>query len=278
MTKGALVCYALAVLGAALPARAQHVHALAYVGTLSGASQLPANDSLAVGSARVMIDLVFFTMRVEVEFSGLAGPLSAANLHGNTPSSGQGAANPFNSLPSLPQFPVGGIAGSYDQTISLGFTSSYNPAYIAANGGTVSHASNAFFGALSAGRIYVNLSTATFPDGEIRGFLKPVPPADFDFNGIVEPDDLAIWRQQFAYDHGGDANFDGLTDGSDFLAWQRTLGAIATLPPGLPAGAPAPEPSAGSLLLAAAASRIFAVRRMPIAARRNCRIRPPFFP
>ena len=44
--------------------------------------------------------------------------------------------------------------------------------------------------------------------------------------------DIDVWRQQFAFDHFGDANGDGATFGDDFLIWQQQFGAVATLPGG----------------------------------------------
>lgn len=66
----------------------------------------------------------------------------------------------------------------------------------------------------------------------------PVGSADFDGNGIVNGDDLAIWKERYGATTGGlgDANGDGYVDGDDFLNWQRhfgspaTTGAVATIP------------------------------------------------
>ena len=66
-------------------------------------------------------------------------------------------------------------SGSYDHTFDLTLASSYNPDFIAANGGTISTASNALFAALEEGRAYFNIHTSAFPGGEIRGFLL-LPP------------------------------------------------------------------------------------------------------
>jgi hypothetical protein len=54
--------------------------------------------------------------------------------------------------------------------------------------------------------------------------------ADFDANGTVDQNDLDIWalgfdRDTLATNSEGDADFDGDVDGSDFLLWQRRLGA-----------------------------------------------------
>jgi hypothetical protein len=69
-------------------------------------------------------------------------------------------------------------------------------------------------------------------------------PADFNQDGVVDADDLSEWRSDFGPSPGSDADFDGDSDGNDFLAWQRNLGAgvAATA-----AGSSVPEPSASLL-------------------------------
>ena len=53
--------------------------------------------------------------------------------------------------------------------------SSYNPAYITANGGTTTTAEAALFAGLAAGQAYLNIHTTNFGGGEIRGFLVATP-------------------------------------------------------------------------------------------------------
>lgn len=66
-------------------------------------------------------------------------------------------------------------SGTYDHTFDLTLASSYNPAFITANGGSVAFAANAFIVALEDGKAYLNIHTSDFAGGEIRGFLAPVP-------------------------------------------------------------------------------------------------------
>jgi hypothetical protein len=47
---------------------------------------------------------------------------------------------------------------------------------------------------------------------------------DFLADGVVDSSDLAEWRGAFEIAATGDADFDGDTDGNDFLAWQRGVG------------------------------------------------------
>ena len=71
--------------------------------------------------------------------------------------------------------------------------------------------------------------------------------ADFDDDGDVDPDDLAIWKGNVGPTSAADANSDGVTDGADFLAWQREFG-LGVAPIGSVAIAAVPE--SGGMALA----------------------------
>ncbi|NOZ41472.1 MAG: hypothetical protein GXP24_14785 [Planctomycetes bacterium] len=45
--------------------------------------------------------------------------------------------------------------------------------------------------------------------------------ADFDIDGDVDASDLALWETSFGTNVFADSNGDGLSDGGDFLTWQR---------------------------------------------------------
>lgn len=47
------------------------------------------------------------------------------------------------------------------------------------------------------------------------------PSADFNYDGVVNASDLAVWKSSVGVNRLGDANSDGVTDGTDFLLWQR---------------------------------------------------------
>jgi hypothetical protein len=236
-----LIFCAIAVLALGLPVDA---HEFAYVATLSGPAEFPANASPGTGSVIVTLDLDLVQMHVEVVFSGLEGIVTAAHIHSATAVPGQGVADVATPVPTFPDFPSGVTSGTYDHTLNLGLASGYNPAFITANGGTVSDALNALVNGLNAGMAYLNIHTTSYGSGEIRGFLLPAPKTDFNHDGVVDGADLALWREAFGVSHEGDANDDELTDGADFLLWQRQVGSVAQLPP---AAAAVPEPSALSL-------------------------------
>ena len=76
--------------------------------------------------------------------------------------------------------------------------------------------------------------------------------SDFNADGTVDGDDLAVLKQGFGSANptlaAGDGNGDGVVDGADFLRWQRE--AMITEPPAEAAGVP--EPSSLTLLAVAA--------------------------
>ena len=61
-------------------------------------------------------------------------------------------------------------------TFDTSLDSTYNPAFVTANGGSVATAEAALAASLAAGTSYLNIHTTEFPGGEIRGFLH-VPEA-----------------------------------------------------------------------------------------------------
>ena len=98
------------------------------------------------------------------------------------------------------------------------------------------------------------------------GVAAPGVGADFNGDGIVNGDDLAVWKSNFgkgsnppppALQSEGDANGDGVVDGNDFMIIQRQWGG----PPAVPALAAVPEPSSVVLAMAALA--------IPLACRRR---------
>jgi hypothetical protein len=68
-------------------------------------------------------------------------------------------------------------SGSYDLTLDLTQASSYNPAFVTANGGTLASAEAALLLAMAEGKAYFNIHSTVVPGGEIRGFLAVPEPS-----------------------------------------------------------------------------------------------------
>lgn len=163
------------VLGAlALPALA---HDVIYIATLSGANEAPANNSPGTGFATLTVNEDNFTMRLETSFSGLDGNVTAAHIHCCTAAPGAATAGVATPVPSFPGFPSGNTFGDYDRTFDMTLASSFNPAFVTANGGSTGSAFNALLAGIGTGRAYLNIHTSAVPAGEIRGFfaLAPIP-------------------------------------------------------------------------------------------------------
>ncbi len=148
---------------------------LVYTADLSGPNEAPPNASPGTGFAEVDIDTLLHTMTIDITFSGLLGNTTASHIHSATLVAGTGTAGVATTTPTFPGFPLGVTSGSYLQTFDLTLTSSYNPSYVTANGGTAAGAETALLAGLAAGKAYLNIHSNLFPGGEIRGFLVPVP-------------------------------------------------------------------------------------------------------
>lgn len=143
--------------------------------SLSGPAEAPPNMSPGTGVSFVTYDNVLHTLRVQVTFSGLLSTTTASHIHSATAVPGTGTAGVATQLPSFFGFPLGVTSGSMDQTLNLSDISSWNPAFVTANGGSAASAEIALFTGIIQGRAYLNIHTNQFPGGEIRGFLQAVP-------------------------------------------------------------------------------------------------------
>lgn len=150
---------------------------------LSGPAENPPNASPGTGTALLRINTVAHTYTIDVDFSGLIGTLTVAHVHCCiAPPGNVGVATP---TPSFPGFPAGVTADSYRATFDTTLASSWNGAFITANGGTPLGAEAAFAAGVAAGQAYLNLHSTAFPAGEIRGFFTAVPePATLALFGL----------------------------------------------------------------------------------------------
>jgi len=158
---------------------------IVFTALLSGPNESPPNASPGTGFATVTFDPFANTMRVQITFGGLLAGTTASHIHATTALPFTGTAIVATTTPNFPGFPLGVTSGTYDRTFDMTLASSYNPAFVTANGGSVPAAEAAMFSALNSGRAYLNIHTSQFPSGEIRGFLVS--------DAIPEPATLAVF-------------------------------------------------------------------------------------
>jgi hypothetical protein len=123
-------------------------------------------------------------MHVDVAFSGLRGPTTAAHIHCCLPSPLASGVNAMvaTTTPTFTGFPLGVTSGTYSHDFDLTLASSYNPAFITSAfnaSGTIAGAEAALEAGIGNGETYLNIHTALplgFPGGEIRGFLVAPDP------------------------------------------------------------------------------------------------------
>jgi hypothetical protein len=150
-----------------------HAGIIVYTANLTGPGENPPNASPGTGFATVTVDTVANTMHVQVNFSGLLGTTTASHIHCCI--APPGATGVATTTPTFTGFPLGVTAGTYDNILNMLDPASYNPAFITANGGTVSSAESVLFTGLASGQAYLNVHSSVFGGGEIRGFLAAVP-------------------------------------------------------------------------------------------------------
>jgi hypothetical protein len=142
---------------------------------LNGANEAPPNASPGVGFSKLFLDTDAHTMRVTAWFDDLIGTTTAAHVHAPTTDPNTGTVGVATELPSFTGFPLGVTSGTYDHTFDTTLTATWNPSFLAANGGTALGAETAFLNALLAQKAYINIHTTFRPPGEIRDFYEAVP-------------------------------------------------------------------------------------------------------
>ncbi len=148
---------------------------ITFLAVLDGPSESPPSGSPGTGSAVVIIDPIAHTLSVHVSFSGLIGLTTASHIHCCTAVPGAGTAGVATAVPTFLGFPLGVTSGTYDMTFDTLDLATWNPAFVAAHGGTAAGAEAFFFAGMMAGRSYFNIHSDFKPGGEIRGFLAPEP-------------------------------------------------------------------------------------------------------
>jgi hypothetical protein len=141
-----------------------------------------------MGFGLIGYDAATHELSVLAGFTDLLAGTTASHIHCCTdPPGNVGVAT---AVPTFPDFPLGVTSGFYNRVFDLTLASSFNPAFITANGGTPALAEAVLAAGLSQGRAYLNIHSTMFPGGEIRGFLTQV---DGDGTGVVpEPATLLL--------------------------------------------------------------------------------------
>jgi hypothetical protein len=145
---------------------------ITYYANLNGPNE--GTVSPGTGSALVIIDDVTNMMLVQASFTGLLANTTASHIHCCTALALTGTAGVATTTPSFPGFPLGVTSGSFSNTFDLTLATSYNAAFVTAQGG-IAQARAALLAGLAGGKTYYNIHTTLFPGGEIRGFLTPAP-------------------------------------------------------------------------------------------------------
>lgn len=143
---------------------------------LSGANEFPVVVTPGTGVGDFVLDTSAHTLAMNIVFSGLLGNTTAAHIHCclATPFLSGVNVGVATTTPTFAGFPAGVTSGAYMATLDLTLASSYNPAFVNANGG-VPQAEAALIAGMVSGRTYFNVHTSQFGGGEIRGFLRQVP-------------------------------------------------------------------------------------------------------
>jgi hypothetical protein len=160
-----------------LPAPVTQATPITYTADLIGANEFPPSGSPGRGNATVVLDSLANTLHVDVTFSGLQAGTTASHIHCCLPSPGATGINVgvATTVPTFAGFPLGVTAGTYSRDFSLLDPATYNPAFVAAQGGTIAGAKAALVAGIENTETYLNVHTTLFPNGEIRGFLTAAP-------------------------------------------------------------------------------------------------------
>lgn len=148
-----LVAFTAIVLGASISASAE-----TFTAYLSGAQEAPAVATTGTGRAVVKVDPVTSTLTFTVIFNGMTSAQTLSHIHAPAPIG--------STAPVIINFgTVGGTSGTITGSASV-------------TGGQLTQ--------LRAGQGYVNVHSANFPNGELRGQLLPARPVDNDGDGRTD--------------------------------------------------------------------------------------------
>jgi hypothetical protein len=148
-----LVAFAVILIGASVSASAE-----SFTASLTGAQEVPAVASTGFGGAQVIVNPTAGTLTFKVTFNGLTSAQTLSHIHAPAPI-GASAAVIINFGT------VGGTSGTIQGSASI-------------TAGQLAQ--------LRSGQGYVNVHSANFPNGELRGQLLPARPVDYDGDGRTD--------------------------------------------------------------------------------------------
>jgi CHRD domain len=159
--------------------------AIPFTTSLDGPSENPPVPSPGTGTALIDFDLTTHTLSVQVSFEDLVGLTTDAHIHCCVaPPGNVGVAT---QVPRFVGWPMGVMSGTYSMVFDTTLASTYNPAFVTANLGSVAAAELALFNGISTGMAYFNIHTSFRQGGEIRGFLEPA-----QVSGVPAPPTLLL--------------------------------------------------------------------------------------
>ncbi|WP_165248663.1 CHRD domain-containing protein [Paludisphaera soli] len=140
--------------------------------TLTGAEEVPPNASPAVGFVTIVYEAASESLAYSISYGGLSGDLAGAHIHLGPMGVAGPILFPFSGVPAGPSGLLAGVLTAAEFVSQPG-AATFADAVVA----------------IESGGAYVNLHTADFPAGEIRGqlsvFATPVPePAGLALMGI----------------------------------------------------------------------------------------------
>lgn len=142
------------------------VQAATYVADLSGLNEVPPNAATGTGFTTLLVEGNM--LWVSLDFAGLSGPAAAGHIHCCAlANANAGVAVGFD-IPLV-------ATGSFDAVYDLSLAATYTAGFLTASGGTAALAQARLLDAFDSGEAYVNLHTAMFPPGEIRGQIMAIP-------------------------------------------------------------------------------------------------------
>src|SRR5436190_893646 len=144
-------------------------HAQIYKVVLNGNTEIPVVNTPGTGTAIITLNPTTHEMRVRVSFSGLTGNTTASHVHCCVVQPAN--AGVATTTPTFAGTPLGVTGGSWERIYDMSQASTWNPAFVTANGGSVAATEAVFIAGMAAGQGYLNIHSTTFGGGEIRGFL-----------------------------------------------------------------------------------------------------------